>query len=251
MRTFGKVFLLVNWLIMSWAASADQQEFTIGVEEINYYPYYHLVKKDYQGFARDLFDAFAKKEGIAFKYRPLPITRLYRELKEGKVDFKFPDNKFWAKDEKARYQFAYSNAVVGFIDGVMVPPESKMMARAELKSIGFVRGFSPWTLMDSINDGSIKANKVNSWKSLIKLTLSKRVDGAYFNLAVGENLLKNEMKKPGALVFAENLPHDKSNYSVSTIKHQAMLDKLNVYLQSEEAQAIRSKYGLEVYSIGE
>lgn len=230
---------------MSWSASA--KDYVIGVEEIDYYPYYRLVDKEYQGFARELFDAFAKKQGISFSYRPLPITRLYRELKSGGVDFKFPDSPYWGKSEKRGVTLTYSEDVVGYIDGVMVPAKDKDVGVDQFKKLGVVRGFSPWVMMSQVESGKIKTHEVNSWEGLIKLALHGRVDGAYFNIAVGQYNLEKHFNKKDALVFATNLPHDKSNYKISTIEHAELLTKLNQFLLSEEASKIRNQYQLEVY----
>lgn len=239
-------FLFLSFgALISWGVSA--KSYVIGVEEIDYYPYYHLDNKEYRGFARELFDAFAKQEGITFTYRPLPITRLYRELKDGGVDFKFPDSPFWGKSEKTGANFSYSGDVVGYIDGVMVPANEKDITVDQFNKLGVVRGFSPWVMMSYIDKGKIKTHEVNSWKGLIKLALYGRVDGAYFNIAVGRYNLEKHFNKKDALVFASSLPHDKSNYKMSTIKHPELLDKLNQFLVSDEANKIRNKYQLEIY----
>ena len=52
----------------------------IGVEKIDYTPYYNTVQGEYQGFARDVFDGFAEQYQHQVEYRPMPIKRLYENL---------------------------------------------------------------------------------------------------------------------------------------------------------------------------
>lgn len=242
-RLLAALFLCLGFNSIGWS-----KNIVIGVEEIDYYPYYHLDDaENYQGFARDLFDTFGKLYGHRVSYRPLPIKRLYREFLDSKVDFKFPDNPFWGKEEKQGSKVLYSDPVVGYVDGVLVKPKYKDIPIKDLKSVGFVRGFSPWTLMEFINKGVIKPRKVNSLESLIRLTTENRIDGAYFNVAVANYLLAEKFKNKHGLVFAQHLPNNKSNYRISSLAHTDILEQLKIFLVSSEAVRLRNKYKLGLY----
>lgn len=225
------------------------REYVIGVEEINYFPYYYMEGRDYKGFAREFYDAFGKEQGIRFRYRALPISRLYRELITGKVDFKFPDHPYWGKEQKAGAMVHYSAPIVGFIDGVMVLPERRDMTLPELKRIGCVRGFTPWPLQSHIESGDIKKSQVNSWKSVFKLAFNNRVDGAYYNVEVANAIMKRDFPNKTALVLAPNIPYEKANYHLSTLNHKAVLDELEKFSQSDVAKALREKYGLTTHQL--
>jgi len=231
-------------ILLVLCSSCNAQEFTIGVEEINYSPYYHIKNGQYVGVSRDLFDAFAAKYHHQFQYRPLPIKRLYRELLERKIDFKFPDHPYWGKDEKKGAAIIYSNPVVGFTDGVLVLPGNNPVLGELFKTVGFVRGFSPWPLMDAIHQGKLKTREVNSLKSLVTLTLDGKIDGAYFNVEVAKSFLGSEFKNQNSLKFVKSLPHDTNNYTMSTLGHTKFIEQLNTFLASEQAMSIRMRYNL-------
>ena len=246
MRSRLAFAIIVYSLIVGAAWGRD---LTIGVEEINYAPYYHSERDEYQGFAREYFDAFAAEYGYRFRYRTLPIARLYRELVAGKVDFKFPDHPYWGKEYKAGVEISYSKPIVGFVDGVMVLSERKDITWKEFTKVGYVRGFTPWMLMPYIESGKVKSTEVNSWKSVFKLALNRRVDGAYYNVQVAEAIMKQEFGGEQSLEFAPKLPHDKANYHLSSVNQKKVLQKLDEFAKSPQANALRKKYGLSVYEL--
>ncbi len=59
-----KVLSAVLVAILSTAGTAmGNANFTVGVENINYYPQYTYENKEYKGYARELLDLFAKSKG--------------------------------------------------------------------------------------------------------------------------------------------------------------------------------------------
>jgi len=241
-----KTLILLPFLLLSCFVQAD--EIVVGVEEIEYAPFYYVKDGQYSGFARELFDEFARSHNHTIRYRPLPIERLYSELLNGKITFKFPDNKFWAQDKKEGKDIHYSNPVVGFTDGVLVLKENEQLGLDKASEIGYLRGFSPWTLMGLIKKNKIKPRVINSLDSLIKLTLYKRIDGTYFNIDVAKYRMRNKFPKNSPLVLANKLPFDRTNYVVSSLKQSKLLDELNAFLISDAAQAIREKHRLTLHS---
>jgi polar amino acid transport system substrate-binding protein len=231
-------------VFLSVCTAAEPKKLFIGVEEIDYYPYYRTVKGNYEGFAADLFKAFAHAHNFTIEFKPLPIKRLYVELYAGTVHFKFPDHPFWNKEGKQGHTVLYSNAVAGFTDGVLVLEQNSALEKSSLKQLGFVRGFSAWPFLDDIERNVIQARELNSLESLLMLTLDKRIDGAYFNLTVAQHHLKHNVNKAGTLVLAENLAYDRNNYRASTTNKRAPLAELNAFLQSETAKTLRNQYGI-------
>ena len=214
MQLFKKVIhfpLIVITTSLTWMASSHADNFVIGVENIDYFPIYQYSGGQYNGAASEILNEFAKSHNHTFSYKAFPITRLNKNYLEGKVDFRFPDNNFWAQDQKSGYDIKYSNSVIDFIDGVMVTPENKGKGVENLKRLGLVRGCTAWDYLGHIENGSVKAKETNSLESLIKLTSTKRYDGAYFNVDVATYYLNNTLKAPNSLVFEPNLPHTKSN----------------------------------------
>ncbi len=69
--TFICLFCLISGLV-----PVQAKNYTLGVENLNYLPYYANDQKEYYGFARQFFDLFAKEQGITFEYKVLPVKRL-------------------------------------------------------------------------------------------------------------------------------------------------------------------------------
>ena len=229
MKRFLFAMLILSALCAP-AAAAEPMEYVIGVEDLYYRPYYYIEDGQYQGIARDILDAFAKDRGIVFKYRDLPINRLYKSFLDGSLDFKFPDNPYWKPELKEKLRILYSAPVVEFIDGVMVKPENLGRGVEHLKDLGIVLGFTPWSYQDLINSGQIRVHENGSFSGLLGQVIQGRIDGAYFNPVVARYQLENVLKQPGALVFDRDLPHIESAYTLSTLKHQDLIREFNEFL---------------------
>lgn len=223
---------------------AGAAQFTVGVEALDYYPHYRSdAKGEFSGYARAVLDAFAADSGHQLSYRPLPVTRLYAEFVQGKVDFKYPDNAFWGKDAKGEAKVLYSAPVTGYVDGLMVLP-----ARAgatDIKSLGIVAGFTPFPYKDDLAAGKYTLEERSSMDQLLKGVLLGRIDSAYVNIDVGRHALKT-LGEEGKLVFNEAMPADRGNYHLSTLKHAEVLAQFDAWLQANGPRLaqLRGEYGL-------
>ncbi len=200
-----------------WAA--DTKTLTIGVENLYYLPISQYSNGQYQGFARELLDAFAKDQGYKIEYRALPVPRLYSSFFEGEIDFKFPDNPNWQADKRAGKPIVYSEPVAQFVDGVLVPanhPQRKTLTPDQIRTLGTVSGFTPWAWLDRIKAGKTTLTENTNLESLSRQVLAGRVDGAYANVAVMNHHLDHVANQPGALVFASQLPHSRDAYFLSS-----------------------------------
>lgn len=245
-----RVFTLVIMLSMclSAPAQAQQTEFTIGVEAIDYYPIYAGNTGEYRGYARELLDAFAKKQGYTFHYEALPVKRLFKSfLDEQTLDFKFPDNQYWSGDMRKGVDVTYSEPAVQYIDGVMVKPENKGRPVSDLKILGIIAGFTPFEYLDRIESGAVTLDESNEYSALLLKATMDRVDAAYSSVAVANYQLRDVLKQPEALVFDASLPHTKSGYMLSTIKHASVIGEFNAFMQQETelVQQLKDKYQAE------
>jgi len=220
---------------------------TVGVENIEYFPQYSYKDGEYRGFARAIFDAFAKSKGHTMDYRPLPVSRLFLSFVAGDIDLKYPDNAYWSADIKKGVSVVYSDPVVAYIDGVSVLPANKGKPVDDFKTLGIVRGFTAWDWMKRLDEGKAKLQENNSFTGLLEQTVLGRTDGAYGNVAVVSYLLDNDLKKPGALVFDPALPHTKSDYRLSSIKRPEIVAQFNAWMTTEAATvaAIKAEYKVE------
>ena len=233
---YGFLCVLASGLPLSSLAS---ESFVVGVEAINYEPYFNnKADGEYYGAARDLLDLFADTQGYTFEYRVLPVKRLFNEfIRSQTLDFKFPDNPKWRPELKTSVSVNYSDLV--FIDksAIMVRSVHKAMQPHELKKLGTILGFTPWPFMDKINQGQIKLAENRSFRGLIKQTLAGRVDGAFINTVVARYKLKHTFNQPDALVIADNLPLAIGEFYLSSIKHPQIIEEFNQFL-SEQAVAV-------------
>ncbi|ARU57223.1 family 3 extracellular solute-binding protein [Oleiphilus messinensis] len=236
-------------LSASWSIAQAQTKYVIGVESIDFYPYFGTENDEYAGFARELLDSFAKSKGYVFTYRRLPIARLFVEfLNERTVDFKYPDNPYWKARVKKGLGVTYSTPIVDYISGVMVLPENRGKGPSQLRVLGTLRGFTPKPdLRALIEKGQVRIAENNTPDGVLQQVLLKWIDGAFLNTAVARYQLKTVLKKPNSLVFDPALPHVRSSYYFSTIKYPQLITEFNHFMEQEKiiVAEIKDKYDVE------
>ena len=84
------------------------ESFRIGVEDLNYKPFFYIEKGEYKGISRELLDTFAKKYNHSFEYIPIPVARLLPAFLNGEIDFKYPANINWKNDGRRFGQLPHS-----------------------------------------------------------------------------------------------------------------------------------------------
>jgi hypothetical protein len=234
-----------GWLL---AACVCAQPFIIGVEENEYFPHYAYIDGQYRGFGRELLDAFFTAKGYQYQYRALPGLRLFESfLIEQNVDFKYPDNASWSTLLRQGREVVYSEPVMALTNGVSVLPENKGLGIGHIQRLATVRGFSLPQWNSYIQQGDVALSENPSLIRLIEQTLIGRVDGAYASIDVVQYLLENELNRPGALQFDESLPHDRTHYHLSSIKHPQVIAEFNQWMQENAAlvDSIKRKFTLD------
>lgn len=244
LRTLFAALLLSGASIAGTSAAAT---YAVGVEDIEYLPQYSVQNGEFGGFGRAILDAFAKSKGHVFEYQPRPVARLFNEFIAGKVDLKYPDNAYWGGDLKKGQAVVYSAPVVEYIDGVNVLPAGKGKSVDAIKALGIVRGFTAWEWLDRVKAGSPELHENNSFTALLQQAMAGRVDGAYGNVAVVSHQLAVELKKPDALVFDPGLPHTRSHYHLSSIKHPQLIEEFNAWLgeNADLVAKLKAEYAVE------
>jgi polar amino acid transport system substrate-binding protein len=240
-----KMLLLHITLLFFFCVKVNAATFTVGVEDLEYYPLYTMKDGKYVGFSREVLDAFAVQHGYTFQYVSLPIKRLYSYfLTEQSLDFKYPDNPKWQTEMKKSREVTYSHPLVKVVEGLMVLPENKGRDLSQLKSVGTVLGFAPWPYLDLINRGQLRILENASFQGLLLQILKRQIDGVYINIIVADNILADVLKTPKGLVFDPNLPHTESNFNLSTVRHEKTIQKFNSFLLQEKALVnnLREKY---------
>lgn len=237
-------FLLAFTLVSGTTASA--KSIVIGVEEGAYFPHYDSDSGQYQGFGRELLDAYGVYAGVEITYKIQPLKRLVRSLINGTVDARYPDNPYWEPDLKRDLNIVYSNQIVTYIDGSFVTPEHAGKGIASLQSLGTVTGFTAWPYFDVIRSGDLYVQENSSRSGLLQQVILGRLDAAYMSVVVANHQLNYVMKRPDSLVFDPTLPYIKSHYYLSSIDNKALLDSFNAFLQEEAEQIKKLKLKLGV-----
>lgn len=229
------------------AAAATGQTFTIGVEDLDYYPVYAIQNGSYSGYARELLDAFAKDRNYRFDYKPFPVNRLFASFFQGQVDFKFPDNPYWQKDLRAGKNIIYSSAVATYIDGTLVRPEMRDATPDKIKTLVTVAGFTPWAWQDQIKNQQVALRENANFTALAQQVIARRVDAAYASVAVVNHQLDHVLKTPGALVFNSKLPHSRDHYFLSTLTHPEVIAEFDAWQKNKQdlVRSLKKKYAVE------
>jgi polar amino acid transport system substrate-binding protein len=238
-----KLTLTLFWILFSWSTLSTAASYTIGVENLNYYPLASIdEKKEYSGFARELFDAFAAKKGHKITYIPLPIPRLWDTFLNNKLDAKYPDHTYWNADiKKAKgLNITYSLPVVKFTEGLMVLPAKKGQGMDKIKKIATVRGFTPFPYLDAVQKGLVTVSEHSDLDAAIQMGLNERVDGVYVNVAVALAVLHKE-NNDGKLIYDSSLPKSDNNYFLSSISHPELIKDFNEFLITEKATVDKLK----------
>lgn len=233
--------------LTSGPAAAEDRLLTIGVENNQYMPAYSYEDGEYKGFARVVLDAFAKDRGYRFEYRAMPVVRLFAAFFNGEVDLKFPDNVMWSGDLKKDKAVAYSEPVVAYIDGVSVLPDRKGRPVDQIRTLGLVRGFTAWDWQDRLKAGTVALHENNNFTALLETAIAGRNDGAYANVAVVNHQLDKVLGKPGALMFDPSLPHTRSHYHLSSIRHPEVIEAFNGWLAAnrDRIAGMKAEFGVE------
>jgi hypothetical protein len=224
------------------APMALAQNYVVGVEELPFAPHYSLdAQGDYRGFAREVLDAFAADSGVSLSYKALPVEQLLPALQRGEIDFKYPDSPHWAQAEKAGMTLHYSQAVVDYVDGVLVAPQRQGRALDDIQRLSLVQGWTPRGYEQRIDSGQIQLGYSDDLRQMIRQALKQDTDGAYFNVVVAAYYLDNIRARPGALVFDPTLPHTRGSFHLSSSRHPALLARFDRYLGERAVQVAELK----------
>ncbi|CAD5110244.1 substrate-binding periplasmic protein [Zestomonas carbonaria] len=228
--------------------AAHAETYVVGVEKADFEPYFFIDGKgEYQGFARELLDAFARDAGIELRYRPVEPASLLGELLDGRVDLKYPDSPAWAGEAKAGRSLSYSAATVDFIDGVLVAPLQQGKGIQHLKRLAVVDGWTPEQYREPIASGHLTQVNTGDLRDMIRTTLKRQADGGYYNVEVAIHTLNYRSSSTNALVFDAGLPYSRGSYHLSTVRHPQLIERFDRFLQEHplEVAMLKSRYRVE------
>lgn len=229
---------LLALCLPAWA-----ETYVVGVEDVDYAPIYSNTGGRYHGYARDLLDLFASREGITLSYQPLPIKRIALYNKLGKIDLIYPDNPRWNAQDKRGVVVHYSAPTLTFQDAILVKPERQGLP---MRSLGMVRGFTPWKFQDDIQAGRLRVENAPGPQNLVQMALLGRVDGINLAQQVARYHLA-QLGSPGALLPDTRLtPMQNSQYFLSSVRQPELIARFDGFLKREHkaVEALQRRYGL-------
>lgn len=238
--------LIAVQLVSIWlTCAANADTLIVGVEASDQHPYYAYDEQGFQGFARELLDAFAQDFGHHFQYEGYPADMLPKLLVQELVDFNFPDHPLWAQAAKNNQPISYSLPLAAYTEGTLVLPQNGQNPAA-IRRLGTAHGFVPWAWMAGINRGEVIVEEAPDFATLIQRLLTQQIDGAYLNIAVAQYRLSQKMQPAVRLVYNPMLPHRDADYYLSTLKKTKVLADFNRFLNERAGMIaeLKLQYGI-------
>ncbi len=243
-----RVLLFLVLSVYCHKAFNQQQNFTVGLENLDYLPYYQASMSDKKptGFGVELIELFASKYNYSVQFKVYPVRRLLSNLLAGKIDFKYPDSPNWSPALKKSHGLYYSDSSVEIIDGILTLEKYRELLLDEFTRLGSIRGFKPWPYMGAIQQRDLTLMEASSMDQLIRQLRKGRVQGIYINTNVGIDYAAHNFDGL-KLYWNKSLPFGRDNFSLSTIKHPQIIEKFNLFLMTyqKEISRLKQKYQLE------
>lgn len=240
------------WLLTLLSPGLQAQTvYTVVVQDIDYYPIYRTApdSRRYDGYLRDVLDAFALREGIRFDYQPRPIRRGTAEFLGGQFDFILPAHPHWNRVAKAGKRIYYSRPLLYFEDAILVLDEKQTLRPEQMRRFGTIHGFTPWKFANDIEAGRLRVETARTPENLIRMALRGRVDAINLALPVARYHLE-QMGIGNALVSAAQLmAYERSRYHLATMKHPELIEALNHFLSEPPAGLTRVIESYEHYGL--
>ena len=121
----------------------------------------------------------------------------------------------------------------------MVLPQNK--GKGSITNLVTIRGFTPYPHLDQINSKNVTLREENVPTAAIHMVVAGHAEGAYLSTAVADRLMAEVIKKPGILVFDDQLPYTKNEYTLSSINHPELIKQFNEYLVKEKNSVAKLK----------
>ena len=244
-KLFSSVFiglLLTSLLFPVIAHAAKPRSYRIGVENIDYYPHFAFGYRD-NSFAKEVLECFFNSQNLTVTFVPLPLKRFNQWYIENNIDFKYPDNEDWRRDETVKLPVIYSTEVIKLTAGATVPFKLMGRPRNQIKRLGTVLGFHPTMWSDRIESKQTIMLSDPNVLSVVKMNINGIVDVINLDYSVIHYHLK-QMKRPKALIMDSTLPHRAYGFHLSTLKHPQIISQFNHFYQQNQTfiEAMKHKY---------
>jgi len=216
-------------LFSTLAAKADT--IVVGIDDRAFLPHYQVSDGEFKGIGADIILLFEKSSTHHLIIKPLSALELFNDLQAGAIDLRYPDNSAWQsvlKSKGAKTIF-YSDSVVAYREGSLVPEQKNDIKIEQVKTIGIVRGYEPVAYLNLLVKGQVHAKEFSDLNALIRATLLGQVEAAYYNTDVA--LQRRGRFGTGiGLVYNEQLPSYSDFYHLSSVRHKDVIEEFNQFL---------------------
>lgn len=223
----------ISAVLLSCVTEAKNiDKYTIGVENIDYYPHYAFGHRS-ASFAKTILKAFFEEENISITFIPLPLKRFNRWYEEDKIDFKYPDNPEWRADEAVLFDIVYSKPVVISMAGSVVHKDNTDFELVDIKRLGTIAGFYPTLWIERIKAQKTQLVEDNNVVLVVKSVLHRMVDAINLDYSVVNYHLGN-MNRRKHLVLSSRLPYNETPFHLSSIEHPELILRFNDFLKNNK-----------------
>lgn len=231
------VFLLLATSL--FVSASNEKTYRIGVENIDYYPHYAYGHRD-SSFSQELLTSFFVSEQLKIEFVPLPLKRFNQWYVQDNIDFKYPDNAIWRKDESNHLSLHYSNRVVSSIAGAIVHQSRMPLKLDDIKRLGTIAGFFPSLWYKRIESQKTIMVEDDNVLSVVKMLTHGIVDVINLDYSV-VNFHLQQLNQSKQLIMNESLPHLDIMFHLSSIKHIHIIKRFNVFLKTNEDYVLNLK----------
>lgn len=238
--------VLYAFILASVAAHAET--LVVGFEDLDIYPYGRPHDEQvYEGYFRDVMEAFAAARGYELKLLVLPAKRLHAGFRKGEADLYVPDNPSWSAEFKQDLDIAYSDVVAVALDGLLVLPGKENEKLGEgIVRIGTVLGVTLVPFLKELEAGVVTADYSADHQAVYRKLLMGRVDAVYSNLAIARYILSRIQEDAGAVAWSEAVPLVRSEFHASSATRPELVAAFNQWLRSHQAEVETIKKRFEL-----
>ena len=214
-------------LVSSYCTAAPK--YTVGVEDVAYYPFHDFYRIKNKGILFDVLNAFAKQQDIEFEYVMLPVQRFDMWYEENNIDFRIPDNPLWSSDNNKK--LVYSDTLISVCQMTVVLDKNAQLPMSEFSSVGTITGFTPsqkWKRQ--LSRKQVEMTYQNSVMSLTKMLLSGMETGVDLDIESIRHQLAVLGESKDKVAIAKNVPVSALGMRLSTQKHRELIMKFNTFL---------------------
>lgn len=227
------------------SSTALAEQFIVGAQNLSYFPHYDFDSDVDKGVGWAILEAFSDATEHEFIYVALPIRRLQMELVKGNIDFVYPDSERWYNNITDNNDKSFSLPLTQAVTGTIVKKKKAGKGITAIKNLAIPLGFTPVNWQSRINNGDTLLTAVKDVPQGFTLLQQEKVDALDLEYHVAQ-FSTASLTQYDDVILDLTLPHNEISFSISTLRHQAIIDELNRFITSnpELIKNIRIKYSI-------